>query len=374
MIIRTKEELETITKSPNVYVVGAGNYGIIVGEYLNCNNIYWNGYIDKIKAGGQCLGKEIYAFTNDFPDNSIYVIAASFAVAEHLKSQLIAVGISGGKIYELECHDSDLIYHLLPNQQEIKYFENRIRELRNIYQGKRCFIIGNGPSLRIEDLDKLTNEITFACNSIYAVYPHTTWRPSCYAYTDAMGIRRLAEDKVLQWLLDENYLFFTSYTTKTAFLSCEEKDCSKIYYMKTINGIHNDEEGISALFSEECDKKVYTVGSVLYTLCQMAIFMGVNEIVLLGVDMNYSVEKKYTGEILENDVIDHQELIQKEDMRYSEDILMYHGSPYMGYTDNQLAGFIAMKKCADKRGVRVYNATRGGKLEVFERVNFDSLF
>ncbi len=32
------------------------------------------------------------------------------------------------------------------------------------------------------------------------------------------------------------------------------------------------------------------------------------------------------------------------------------------------------KEFAEKNGVKIYNATRGGKLEVFERVDFDSLF
>jgi hypothetical protein len=33
-----------------------------------------------------------------------------------------------------------------------------------------------------------------------------------------------------------------------------------------------------------------------------------------------------------------------------------------------------MKRHCDGRGIRVFNATRGGKLEVFPRRDFDSLF
>ena len=36
--------------------------------------------------------------------------------------------------------------------------------------------------------------------------------------------------------------------------------------------------------------------------------------------------------------------------------------------------FGAVKKYADAHGIRVFNATRGGKLDVFDRVDFDSLF
>ena len=36
--------------------------------------------------------------------------------------------------------------------------------------------------------------------------------------------------------------------------------------------------------------------------------------------------------------------------------------------------YVAIKEQCEKRGIKVYNATRGGKLEVFQRVDFDDLF
>ena len=32
------------------------------------------------------------------------------------------------------------------------------------------------------------------------------------------------------------------------------------------------------------------------------------------------------------------------------------------------------RRYADKNGIKIYNATRGGKLESFVRVNFDEVF
>ncbi len=48
----------------------------------------------------------------------------------------------------------------------------KLRKLYNIHSGKRCFIIGNGPSLKSEDLDKLRDEISFASNGIYLIFPY----------------------------------------------------------------------------------------------------------------------------------------------------------------------------------------------------------
>ena len=59
-------------------------------------------------------------------------------------------------------------------QLQIRYLQSgyseKIKKLKDNYIGKRCFIIGNGPSLRIEDLNCLKGEYTFAANRIYEIF------------------------------------------------------------------------------------------------------------------------------------------------------------------------------------------------------------
>ena len=40
-------------------------------------------------------------------------------------------------------------------------------ELKDIHKGKRCFLLGSGPSIKKEDLRPLKNEIVFALNNFY---------------------------------------------------------------------------------------------------------------------------------------------------------------------------------------------------------------
>ncbi len=42
--------------------------------------------------------------------------------------------------------------------------------MRNRYLGKRCFILGNGPSLKKMNLDCLKDEITIGSNGIYRFF------------------------------------------------------------------------------------------------------------------------------------------------------------------------------------------------------------
>jgi len=67
----------------------------------------------------------------------------------------------------------------------------QLSNLCNIHKDSRAFIIGSGPGLRIEDLDKLKNEITFACNKIYLAFEKTDWRPNYLSVTDNLVAKKL---------------------------------------------------------------------------------------------------------------------------------------------------------------------------------------
>ena len=70
-----------------------------------------------------------------------------------------------------------------------------IQKYKNFYDGQRCFIIGNGPSLTIKDLEKLKafGEISIASNSIYNLFPSTDWRPTIYTVHDFQVIKKTRE-------------------------------------------------------------------------------------------------------------------------------------------------------------------------------------
>jgi len=53
-----------------------------------------------------------------------------------------------------------------------RYWESvrRLRLFKNKHKGQRCFIVGNGPSLKEMDLAPLRNEFTFGLNRIYLLF------------------------------------------------------------------------------------------------------------------------------------------------------------------------------------------------------------
>ena len=81
---------------------------------------------------------------------------------------------------------------------------------------------------------------------------------------------------------------------------------------------------------------------------------------MLGIDHSYSVVKLPDGTIETNNAIkDH---FSEEDK--ITNIPCLYGSTLAYY---------AAKQYAEAHGIRIYNATRGGALDVFERVNFDEI-
>ena len=52
------------------------------------------------------------------------------------------------------------------NINRFEHGKSEMRKNKGIYHGQRCFIIGNGPSLTIADLDRINGEFSIASNSI----------------------------------------------------------------------------------------------------------------------------------------------------------------------------------------------------------------
>ena len=81
-------------------------------------------------------------------------------------------------------------------------------------------------------------------------------------------------------------------------------------------------------------------------------------------DYNFHICQNNKGEI----VVDNTVKDYFSD-KYNED----KNQLYIPNTEKSTLMYMAIKKYCDNRGIKVYNAARGGKLEVFERKSFDEL-
>lgn len=227
-----------------------------------------------------------------------------------------------------------------------KYFY--LEQYKDMYKGKRCFVIGNGPSLRKEDLMVLekNQEISFAANGIFHMYDKVSWRPTHYMLCDALAYKIMYED-------------IKKIENKDAFIAefCYTNlgEISKANRFYLINKLDDNKK---FEFSDDIVKGVYSGKTVTYVMIQIACYMGVKEIYLLGVDWTGG---KQSG------------VGRAEFYELSEEERVANNSPFNLVMEEKYA-FESAREYANSHGIKIYNATRGGELEVFERVGFDSLF
>lgn len=243
----------------------------------------------------------------------------------------------------------------------IENFENtryakRLRELKDIHKGERCFIVANGPSLRKEDLDLLQskNEITFGMNRIFKMFDNTIWRPTYYVCEDLLIFNDCIDD-------------INSIPAKMKFIPINR------YFDNGINidgalyfkPNYDREKDMPGSFSMDISKQMDSLGTVTFTCINIAAYMGFSEIYLLGVDHNFNVIINEQGETVVDNTVKNY-FCENYDKDIQSEVVHNIGQTTKTYRKARIA--------CDKLGIKVYNATRGGKLEEFIRVNFDDIF
>lgn len=226
----------------------------------------------------------------------------------------------------------------------------KILRLKNKYKGKRCFIIGNGPSLTPADLDMLKDEYTFASNKIYKLFNKTTWRPTFYMVVDPI---------VLQENVDEiNQVKANNTFTLKYYKHLFKAD---IYFN---NNLNKNQRGA---FSTNIMESLYSSGTVSYHLLQIAHYMGFSEVYLLGHDYNFKGAISRTRDL---------SFLKKEansQLYFSNNYIREDEKKAGQAPEEMYFGMEKAKKVFESSGRQIYNATRVTYLDVFDKINFNEL-
>ena len=250
----------------------------------------------------------------------------------------------------------------LCNIQFILENNRSLKEFKDIHKGKRCFIVGNGPSLRMSDLDAIKDEYSFAANRIYQLYDKTEWRPTYYGLMDIYVYRAIKED-----LKRENgsKVRFLVGNRKKLFDDEVIKDPkNRFYYLGT-----SWHPRVAIHFSNDFSKIVGNGRTITFTLMQLAIYMGFTEIYLLGIDHNWVSTIRKDGN--SDSKLDEKNHVQgMTAIKFDAPAI---SNPDGNPLDKPTEAYQSAYNYACSHGIHMYNATRGGNLEVFPRVNMDEI-
>lgn len=238
------------------------------------------------------------------------------------------------------------------------FYGRKLQKLKNIHKGERCFIVANGPSLTSGDLNMLYNnkEITFGMNRIHKFFEKTNWRPTYYVCEDEL-------------IFQESQQQINEISAKMKFIP------SELHWYHGVNiekatwfhlCYQAEKEDPKYRISTDIAQRIDARGTVTATCMQIALYMGFNQIYLLGVDHNYQRIIDENGNVIE-DKNAKDYFCEDYDLNIKEQVVHDMGQNTRAYRD-------VKRYCDDTECAAIYNATRGGKLEVFERVDFDKLF
>ncbi len=233
----------------------------------------------------------------------------------------------------------------------------RLMAMKDAHKGERCFLIGNGPSLSPDDLHMLKDEYTFGTNMIYKIFDQTDWRPSFHCVSDSIYASKLRDElynnvKSPLFTIEKTYHKMTKRTLDTTY----------------VHTIASERYKVRGNIFAYCMVKA----TVLSLAAEFAFHMGFSEIYLLGVDCTnphaaggHFTDSYTTKEIAQTDISRIKSRMNKEDVtteQIGEHII-----------DRSLVVYRLLKQYADKHGIKIYNATRGGNLEVFPRVTLEDV-
>lgn len=235
-------------------------------------------------------------------------------------------------------------------------FGRTLQDFQGIHAGKRCFVVGNGPSLNQIDMTRLKDEITLGSNRAFLGFEKWGFAYNYWMVQDRILAEQNA-DEFCERLPDE-VVKFVPYTILKHFNVSKLTNGVPVHmdYTKQCS-FSNDPSGLHEGFT-------VTVG-----LLQIAAIMGFEKIYLVGVDHNYEIptdnvndDKKWSGAGLSN--------------HFSEEYTNHANGQIWEMPDivKMTKAYDAAAQWASENGIEILNATPGTKLESFPKVDFDSLF
>lgn len=227
----------------------------------------------------------------------------------------------------------------------------RLASLKNKYKGERCFIIGNGPSLRQTDVSKLKGEFTFGMNRVYLAFDEWGFKTTFLVSVNDLVIEQCAEE-----FLKLDVPLFFSWRSRRFFPSNLSKANLPVFLFTTYE---------APKFARDVRFRLWEGATVTYVCLQLAFHMGFEQVILIGVDHNFQTQGEANKTVVsEGDDPNHF-------------LPQYFGKGFrwqLPDLETSERAYRMARSVFEQAGRQVLDATVGGKLTVFPKVDYKSLF
>lgn len=224
--------------------------------------------------------------------------------------------------------------------------DRNIAALKDIHKGRTAWLLGNGPSVRIEDLERLRGQVSFGCNRLYLAYDKMQFRPTYLCSVDEQMIRDFGQEMI------------DHHPGRVLFVA-KENPAFKGEYVWFRWG-----SATPLQFSNNVYDFVMPGGGTLIAAIQVGFHMGIRRFYIYGMDHSFQFK-------VNESETDHYKKASGDGNHF---IANYRSDkPWAPPVLWQVEGSLLSAQVFLQRfGGWIRNATRGGKLEVLERVDFDA--
>jgi hypothetical protein len=229
----------------------------------------------------------------------------------------------------------------------------RLQRYRDRHTGQRCFIIGSGPSLNHMDLRPLKHEYTFGLNRIYLLFTELGFTTTYYAAMDINFMRNYASD-IAALNIPKFLLWFGRPYIPT--------DDDTIW-------IHDHPR---PHFTTNPARWLWGSQTVTYMALQLAYYMGFQQAILIGVDHAFSQHTTTNHARHSN----NETLDAEQPAEYFTPNYISHDTrnlPLRNLKQWELAYGMA-REAYHHDGREILDATVGGKLQIFPKVDYKTLW
>jgi hypothetical protein len=223
----------------------------------------------------------------------------------------------------------------------------KITALKDTHKGERCIIIGNGPSLKNTDLSKLKGSFTVGMNRFYMAFPDLGFSTSCLLTVNDLVIEQCAQD-----------LRSLSIPTFVSWRGRKWIDPSQnLHYLHTSYNLPR--------FNGNAAGRLWEGATVTFVAMQLAYYLGFKQVVLIGVDHSFSTKGTPNTTITST----------------GDDPNHFHAG-YFGKgfrwqlpdLETSEIAYTMAKEAYRRDGREILDATVDGKLIVFPKIAYESLF
>jgi hypothetical protein len=226
--------------------------------------------------------------------------------------------------------------------------ENKFKlyKYKDFYKGQRCFLVANGPSLKKMDLSFLKDEISFGLNRIYLAYEDMNFTNNYLVSINGLVLSQF-NDEIQNLKMPK----FINWESKNYY----KDDSTILYIYKQLFGSN---------FGKDISKSVNPAATVTYAALQIIYYMGFTEVVIIGMDHNFTTKTK--NEPNKTEVRDEE-----------EDVNHFHPNYFPKGTKWETPDLVSSeyfysiaRQEFEKDNRRIIDCTIDGKCEVFEKGNY----